>query len=72
MDIQYLKGVGPAVAKKLEKLNLTDTKDVLTFFPSSYQDRRNIPKIIDLEVGKDQLMVGAVSRMFFYRMILAR
>lgn len=38
-DIQYLKGVGPKKAKALNKLNITNIADLLTFFPRDYQDR---------------------------------
>lgn len=62
MNIQYVKGVGPAVAKKLDKLGIADTKDVIYFFPNQYQDRRNIPKIIDLSFDTSVLAKGFVRR----------
>ncbi len=62
MEIQYLKGVGPAVAAKLNKLNLFETKDALTFFPHSYQDRRKRKKIAQLVVDTDCFLVGKVLR----------
>ena len=61
MEIQYLKGVGPALAKKLEKLNLKHTHDTLYFFPASYQDRRIIPPIKSLQIDKPGFIQGKVE-----------
>ncbi|MDD5457692.1 MAG: ATP-dependent DNA helicase RecG [Candidatus Margulisbacteria bacterium] len=58
MDIQFIKGVGPAVAAKLKKLNLADTRDVLTFFPAAYQDRRYIKPVFKLVPGQDEFATG--------------
>ncbi|MEK6558485.1 MAG: OB-fold nucleic acid binding domain-containing protein, partial [Candidatus Margulisiibacteriota bacterium] len=60
MDIQYVKGVGSALAKKLERLNIRETSDLLTFFPTSYQDRRKLPKIKNLKPDENQLVQGRV------------
>jgi ATP-dependent DNA helicase RecG len=60
MEIQYVKGVGSSFAKKLEKLSLTTTKDTLTFFPTSYQDRRNIKKIHQLIPNQDVFVLGKI------------
>ena len=67
MEIQYVKGVGPALAKKIEKLGLLTTKDVLSFFPAAYQDRRNIKKIYHLVPGEDTFAIGTISRVFEYK-----
>lgn len=44
-EIQFVKGVGPHLAKKLQKLGLTTVEDVLFYFPRAYDDRRMLPKI---------------------------
>lgn len=67
MDIQYVKGVGPSLAKKIEKLGLKTTQDVLSFFPSAYQDRRNIKNIYNLVPGEDTFAIGKVSRIFEHK-----
>ena len=36
--IQYLKGVGPAFAKKFEKLGVATIRDLLLHFPRRYID----------------------------------
>ena len=39
-NIQYLKGVGQARAKALEKLGIRTVRDLLGYFPRAYEDRR--------------------------------
>ncbi len=38
--IQYLKGIGPAKAKQLERLEIHTVEDLLHYYPRTYQDRR--------------------------------
>jgi ATP-dependent DNA helicase RecG len=51
-DIQYVKGVGPYLAKKLEKLSLKTSEDLLFYFPRSYDDRRMLPKISQVKADE--------------------
>jgi ATP-dependent DNA helicase RecG len=44
-EIQYLKGVGPRVAKILAKLELFTVRDILHHLPRRYEDRTNLPPI---------------------------
>lgn len=39
-DIQYLKGIGPAKAKLLARLEIFSVADLLHYYPRTYQDRR--------------------------------
>lgn len=39
-QIQYLKGIGPAKAKLFERLEIQTVKDLLHYYPRTYQDRR--------------------------------
>lgn len=48
MDIQYLKGVGPARAAKLNRLNILTVEDLINYFPVKYEDRRTVKKINEL------------------------
>ncbi|SEF67538.1 ATP-dependent DNA helicase RecG [Caloramator fervidus] len=45
MDIQYLKGVGPKIAKYLNSLGIYTIKDAIYYFPRDYEDRTNIKPI---------------------------
>ena len=58
--LQYLKGVGPARAKLLERLGLDAVRDVLFFFPRDYQEisERDVDQ---LEEGKFQSVRGVVE-----------
>ena len=44
-------GVGPARATKLEKLGLTRVRDLMTYFPRDYEDRRKIWSIRSAPLG---------------------
>lgn len=48
INIQYLKGVGPSRALKLNKLNIFTVEDMLNYFPVKYEDRRTVKKISEL------------------------
>ena len=52
-DIQYLKGVGPIRALKLQKLDIFTVGDLLNYFPVKYEDRRVVKNINEIfEQGK--------------------
>ena len=52
-DIQYLKGVGPNRALKLQKLDIFTVGDLLNYFPVKYEDRRVVKNINEIfEQGK--------------------
>jgi ATP-dependent DNA helicase RecG len=55
-----LKGVGPALAKKLEKLGLYVVEDLLFLLPLRYEDRTQLVKIGALEAGARCLVSGEV------------
>lgn len=46
--IQYIKGVGEARAKLLEKLGISTIEDMLYYFPRDYEDRAEVRKIAGL------------------------
>lgn len=50
--IQYVKGVGPKRAKKLKRINIETVKDLIYYFPRTYEDRRNFRNIKDCENGE--------------------
>ena len=47
-DIQFLKGVGPNRALKLNKLGIYTVEDLLNYFPVKYEDRRIVKKVNEL------------------------
>ncbi|MGX4598766.1 ATP-dependent DNA helicase RecG [Faecalimicrobium sp. JNUCC 81] len=48
-DVQYVKGIGPRRAEKLNKLGIFTLKDLVYYFPRQFEDRNNLKKIIQLE-----------------------
>ena len=51
-NVRYIKGIGEARAKALEKLGITTLRDLIGFFPRRYEDRSIIYPIRDLPVGE--------------------
>lgn len=43
--VQYIKGVGPRLAKVLAKVGINTVHDLLYYFPRRYDDRRELPKL---------------------------
>ena len=58
--LTVLKGVGPALAKKLEKLGLHRVEDLLFLLPLRYEDRTQLVKIGALAAGARCLVSGEV------------
>ncbi len=58
--IQFVKGVGPRIAKILQKRGMEKVEDALYFLPRTYEDRRCIKKISELEVRKKQTVCGEI------------
>lgn len=59
-SVQYIKGVGPARARLLEKLHLKTLEDLLYHFPRRYEDRKNLSKISELKYGSHETTVGQI------------
>ncbi len=58
-DIQYVKGIGPKKAYKLNKLGIFTLKDLIFYFPRQFEDRNNLKKIIQLQ-NNDKATIKAV------------
>ena len=67
--IQYVKGVGPKLAKLFEKKEIRTVEDALYFLPRCYEDRRNLKKISELRVGQKETGFGEIllSGVAFYQ-----
>ena len=59
-DLIALKGVGPALVSKLEKLNIYSQNDLLFLLPIRYEDKTSLKKIIDLVPGEKVLIQGTI------------
>ncbi len=60
ISAQFIKGVGPARLKVLNKIGIETIEDLLYYLPRRYEDRSNIRPISDIEVGKFQTIKGKV------------
>jgi ATP-dependent DNA helicase RecG len=58
--LTVLNGVGPALAKKLERLGLYRVEDLLFLLPLRYEDRTQLVRIGALQPGKRCLITGEV------------
>ena len=58
--LTVLRGVGPALAEKLKRLNLQRVEDLLFFLPLRYEDRTTLYKIGSLKPGMRCLVSGEV------------
>jgi ATP-dependent DNA helicase RecG len=60
--LRYIKGIGPKRAEELEKFGLKSVEDLLYHLPFRYEDRREIKKIREATVGRDETFVGELGR----------
>ncbi|MEA3494388.1 MAG: ATP-dependent DNA helicase RecG [Candidatus Margulisiibacteriota bacterium] len=57
---QYIKGVGPKVAKLLKKLGLETAEDIIYFFPRDYDDRSTVKAIAQLSPSAHEVVKGEI------------
>lgn len=60
--VQYVPYVGPGYAKRLEKLNIITTYDLLMHLPSRYDDFTNVTSISDLNAGEIAAVKGELTQ----------
>lgn len=60
-SVQTLKGVGPAVAVKLEKLGIVSIQDVIFHLPLRYEDRTRIVPMGALQPGQQAVVEGVIE-----------
>jgi ATP-dependent DNA helicase RecG len=60
--VQFLKGVGPKIAKKFEKKEIYTLEDLLFFLPRDYEDRREIIPIGELLPGRTAVVFGEILK----------
>ncbi len=62
IPVQYVKGVGPKLAKVFKKLGITEAFDLLYYFPKEHLDLTNVSKIAALKNGMHAVVKGKVMR----------
>ena len=60
-SVEVLKGVGPSVAAKLEKLGIFRVQDLLFHLPLRYEDRTRVVPIGSLRHGQHAVIEGAIE-----------
>jgi ATP-dependent DNA helicase RecG len=67
--IQFVKGVGPKLAKLFEKKGILMVEDALYFLPRCYEDRRHLKRISELKAGRKETGFGEIllSGVAFYQ-----
>ncbi len=59
-DVKYVKGVGPNRVKLLNKIGIFTLKDLITYYPRTYEDRSKPKKIYESINGQEVLIEGIV------------
>ena len=60
-DVKFVKGVGPNRVKLLNKLNIYNLEDLITYYPRDYEDRSKPKKIADTADGEEVLIEAIVT-----------
>lgn len=59
-DVKYIKGVGPNRVQLLNKIGIFTLKDLITYFPRTYEDR-NKPKNIAECINGEEVLIEAIA-----------
>ncbi len=58
--LSYLQGIGPSLAKKLERLALNTVEDLIFHFPFRYDDFSNVSTTLDAKIGERVTLQGEI------------
>lgn len=61
VDVMYIKGVGPKVAYKLNKLGIFTAQDLMMYFPKKHIDYSSRTLIRDLKEGQTTTVFGFIK-----------
>lgn len=61
VDVMYIKGVGPKVAYKLNKLGIFTAQDLMMYFPKKHIDYSSRTLIRDLREGQSTTVFGYIK-----------
>ncbi|CAH0993128.1 ATP-dependent DNA helicase RecG [Sinobacterium norvegicum] len=61
LTVSTLKGVGPKMVEKLNKIGVFSVQDVLFHLPMRYQDRSKITPLAALQMGSEAVIEGEVK-----------
>lgn len=58
-DVKYIKGVGPSRVELLNKIGIFSLKDLITYYPRTYEDRSK-PKLIAELIDGEEALIEAI------------
>lgn len=61
--VQFVKGVGPELAKQLAKLGILSVGELLAHYPRRYEDRTHLPPINTLRPGQHATVRGLLAKL---------
>ncbi len=66
IDITYIKGIGPNIAKLLYRIGIFKVKDLIEYYPKKYIDYKGQKKIKDLVLGENVTLIGTIFKVSYY------
>lgn len=60
-SVETLKGVGPKVAERLQRIQIFTVQDLLFHLPIRYQDRTRIRPVGALRAGEECVVIGSIE-----------
>ncbi|MCF7978157.1 MAG: ATP-dependent DNA helicase RecG, partial [Chromatiaceae bacterium] len=60
IPVEQLKGVGPRISERLQRLGILTLQDLLFHLPLRYQDRTRLRPLADLVIHEEVLVEGEV------------
>jgi ATP-dependent DNA helicase RecG len=67
LEIQYVKGVGPALAAKLNKLGIKNCEDLLNYLPRQHISYSDVTPIKDLQEEQDVTIMGQLTKITAFK-----
>ena len=66
VDVGFIKGVGPQIAKLFNKIGIFKVKDLIEYYPRKYIDYQGQNKIKDLKLGESVSIYGTIIKVHHY------
>lgn len=66
IDVTYVKGVGPVLAKIFNKMGIFKVQDLIEYYPRKYVDYKSQNKIKDLKIGQEVTIYGRIDKVTHY------
>ncbi len=62
-SVQYIKGVGPALAQKFLRLGIQTVEDLISFYPRRYQDWTKVTPMEEIRPDEEMVVYGEIVGM---------